>query len=311
MKKIFRALGLMFTIVVLNGCETIEMLVQKPEVSVNSVEIKSISFKELTLEMDLLVYNPNPISIDLESFDYDFLIEDASLIKGAAAEGLNLEAMGSSVVTIPFTVDYKDLYESVSTMLKEDESAYRVDTGFNFLLPVLGEQRIELSHEGQIPNVKMPRFNFKNLYVKSLGLMGADLVILMDVENPNAFDIGLNDFMGILEVNKQTWAELNITEAVDFNSKETGELGFQFRLEFLSMGRTVRDLLSKEQNLSYDFAGNILLDSSLPLMEEISLPLNIDGEVALLHPDTSGGEHSSRKIEDSIEANLINIFGRF
>lgn len=309
MKKLVRITVVLLFIFVFSGCNTVGMLVQKPEVTVSSVEIRSISFQNITLDMNLQLYNPNPIAVDLESFDYDFLIEETVFLRGNSSEGLNLAANGSSVITIPLTVDYKELYQAVSAMKGQDESAYRVDTGFNFLLPVLGEQRIELSHEGTIPNVRLPRFKFRNLYVKSLGLMGADLVILMDVANPNAFDIDLNGFAGILEINKQKWAELGITDPVDFTSGETGELGFQFRLEFLSMGRTVRDLLANQQNLNYDFSGDILLDSSLQLMEEMSLPLHFSGEVELLHPDTSGGEHSSRKIEDSIELNLINIFG--
>lgn len=311
MKKLYRAAAVLFVILGLSGCKTVEMLVQKPEVSVNSVEIRSISFQDITLDMEVLVYNPNPIGIDLESFDYDLLIEDSSLLKGSAAEGLSLEANGSSIITIPLTVNYKDLYQSVSSMREQDESAYRVDTGFSFQLPILGEQRIELSHEGKIPNVRMPRFSFESLYVKSLGLMGADLVILMNVDNPNAFGIGLNEFRGVLDINKQKWAELSAGEAVYFPAGGSGELGFQFRLEFLSMGRTVRDLLSKNESLNYEFVGNILLDSSLDMMKEVSLPLNISGGVDLLHPDTTGGVHSSRKIEDSIEENLLNIFGMF
>lgn len=312
MKKLSWAavlISVVFLILGLSGCETVEMLVQKPQVSVNSVQISAISFQDITLDMELNIYNPNPIAIDLESFDYDLLIEEASLLKGDAQDGLSLEANGSSLITIPLTVDYKDLYQLVSSMKEQDESAYRIDTGFNFILPIIGEQRIELSHSGTFPNVRMPRFSFENLYVKSLGLMGADLVVLMNIENPNAFDLGLNEFIGVLEINNQKWAELTTTNPVDFPAGEIGEIGFQFRLEFLSMGRTVRDLLSKNQTLNYDFGGNILLSSSLDMLKEASLPLNINGEIDLLHPDTTGGVHSSRKIEDTIQDNLINIFG--
>ncbi|MDC7232080.1 MAG: LEA type 2 family protein [Spirochaetales bacterium] len=311
MKKLLRKAVILLVVLGCTACETVEMLIQKPEVSVNSVQIQDISFNDITLNMELQVYNPNPVGIDLESFDYNLLIEENSLVKGLAGEGLALSAGGSSLINLPLTLSYEELYRSVSSLLDSDESEYRVDTGFNFLLPVLGEQRIELSHEGKIPNVRMPRFEFVNLYVKSLGLMGADLVILMNVENPNAFDVGLNKFTGALEVNNQNWAELSTLKAVDFPSKEQGEIGFQFRLEFLSMGRTVRDLLADQKALNYDFSGNISLDSSLDLMQEATLPLNISGSVDLVHPDTTGGEHSSLKIERSIEDNLINIFGLY
>ncbi len=310
-ERMIAAFGLLVLFVFLSGCETVQMLIQKPEVSVKSVKASAISFQEITLDMDLLIENPNPVGISLSSFDYGLMIEDQGLLKGTSGDGLDIEALGSSVVTVPLTVNFKELYAAVSSMLNQDESAYRIDTGFNFMLPVLGEQRVELSHEGTFPNIRMPSFSFKNLYVKSLGLMGADLIVTMEVENPNAFDVGLNGFDGEFRINKETWSQLSVNQSVEFASRGMGEIGFEFRLDFLSMGRTVRDLLTSSEPLNYDFTGEVSLDSSLELMSEALIPLNFQGGVDLVHPDTTTGEHSSIKIEDSIEKNLINIFGMY
>ncbi len=92
---------------------------------------------------------------------------------------------------------------------------------------------------------------------------------------------------------------------------ENLERGVGFRLEFLSMGRTVRDLLSREGALPYTFRGKMVLEApEVPLAEE-TLPLQFSEKVKLIHPDTTGGAHSSVKIEDSIEKNLIHLFGRY
>ena len=150
-RSIFRGFVLLAVMSVLSSCETVQMFIQKPEVSVKSVTTAALSFQEITLDLDLLIENPNPVGISLSSFDYDFLVEEQGLVKGSAGEGLDIAALGSSVVTVPVTINFKELYSAVSSMSGQDESEYRIDTGFNFMLPVLGEQRIELSMRVPFP----------------------------------------------------------------------------------------------------------------------------------------------------------------
>jgi LEA14-like dessication related protein len=313
MIPLFRKLAYITLILILAAsCASVKPVILDPEVSVTEVRVTELSFYEISLEMELLITNPNPLGIDLEGFDYDFLINDASFIRGNQEDKVSLAAHGKSSLVIPFTLNYQNMYQTMVSIRDSRESDYKIVTGLHFVLPVLGEQRLELAHEGQIPLIRLPRFSFESLYVSSLGLMGADIIILMKVQNPNSFDINLKEFQGVLKVNKQKWAELDVPETVFFPSEEWRDMGFQIRLEFLSMGRTVRDLLSGEEALFYDYQGQTLLESSLEGLKDAYLPLDVSGEIELIKPaSTIEGQHSSQKIEDTIEGNLLNIFGAY
>ncbi|WP_168203463.1 LEA type 2 family protein [Oceanispirochaeta crateris] len=295
-----------------SSCVSIKEIIQEPEVSIIDVSISELSYFDITLEMELLVSNPNPVGIQLAGLDYDLLLDEVSFIKGDQDDEITVAAGGTSTVVIPITMNYQNLYQTVSSLADSRDADYQIVTGLSFMLPVLGKQRLELSHQGQFPLVRIPRFEFESLYVSSLGLLGADIIILLKAQNPNSFELYLNDFEGTLNINKQKWAELKIPETLAFASDEWTDMGFQIRLEFLSMGRTVRDLLSGEDALFYDYQGDILLGSSLELLKEATLPMNLSGEIGLTKPSsTTEGQHSSEKIEETIADNLLNLFGAY
>jgi len=289
-----------------------ELIIQEPEVLETDLRITEISFTGVEMELNLVVSNPNPVGIELAGFDYNLLLAGASFLKGEQTEGVSIEADGTAPVTIPVTLDYETVYRTMASLGDAQETDYRLEAGLRFQLPVIGEKRLAVSREGTIPLVRAPRFSFEKVYVTDLGMMGADVIVLVDSVNPNAFDISLNEFKGLLEVNNQRWSEVNTPESVELLSGKTTEMGFQIRLDFLSMGRTVRDLLSGEKELFYEFTGESVLETSLDFMEEEALSVAITGEIDLLKPDnTTEGRHSSVKIENSIEDNLLNIFGSY
>ena len=60
------------------------------------------------------------------------------------------------------------------------------------------------------------------------------------------------------------------------------------------------------------FAGESLLETEVEFLEEEKLGLALNGEIELEKPDTTTkGAHSSVKIENSIEENLLHIFGHY
>ena len=294
------------------GCSSAPLLLQEPEITDITVSMTDISFEQVSLTVSVVIYNPNPVSLDLSRYSYAFSLEGNPLISGENAEGLNLSAGGASVVEIPITMVYKDLYETFEQLQGADEAAYRMDAEFSFSLPVLGDVVLETFKEGSVPLVKIPRFRFVSLHVKDLGMMGADIEVLMETENPNPFVLKQNHFEGDLIVNGERWATLSLPESLEIAPGEKGSFRFRIRLEFLSMGRTVRDLLSGEKRLFYSFPGMVVLDGDLELLDRELLDLSLEGEILLDKPDnTTEGQHSSEKIEDSIEDNLLHLFGRY
>ena len=261
----------------LAGCATLNDLIRKPEVSVIRVVPTGADFDHIDLEMELLVKNPNPVGISLAGYDYDLTVDGASFFQGSMNEALTLEANGSSTFKVPLTLNYKELFSSIKSLADETESAYRIETGFLFDLPVLGEQRMELSYEGTVPNIKIPEIRFGDIEVTRLGLTGADIRSRITLRNPNGFDFTLKELGAGLQVNGISWAELNQSQAVELPSGKEAELSYDFSLDFINMGRLVYKLITGEDRVSYDLQGKILLGTELPFFSEAELPLTLTG----------------------------------
>lgn len=282
MKKIWMILLSAGSLVLLlTGCASLEDFIRKPEVSVVRVVPTMADFRHIELEMELLVKNPNPIGISLEGYDYDLTIDGASFIKGRMDEKVNLEPEGSSVFKVPLSLDYTELYSSLKSMGDDTESAYEIATTFYFLLPILGEQQLKLSHEGTLPNIKVPGISLGKLEVTRLNFTGADIRAGLKISNPNGFDYTLKQMTAGLDVNGISWAQLAQSSPVLVPAGKEADLSYDFRLDFINMGRIVYRLIKGEDAVSYDLQGRLDLGSSLPYLGEMEMPLDLSGKIDL------------------------------
>ncbi len=281
-----------------------------PELALISEAPVMTGFRASVLSFSYEIYNPGAETLHVEGVESSLLL-DGRVVSSLSDGALVLEGGERKVLPLYFDLIFEELYREFPEFADLPGASWQLRTDCRYRGG--DEELLTLSSEedGEMVLVKLPRFDFESLYVKSLGLMGADIIILMNAENPNPFAVNMDALEGVLRVNDQRWTELASGKSVELPSVSLSQFGFQFRLEFLSMGRTVRDLLSRQEALAYLFDGAMAL-SSLPVSPEgEELPLVFSGNVEIIHPDTTGGAHSSVKIENSIESNLINIFGRY
>lgn len=312
MIKYMKSIIFLNTILFLSACTAIKEPVLPPEVLSSEVHITELSFRGISLVKTIVLSNPNGVAVELTTYDSDLLFEESSY-KSVNQDAHRILAPFETVtLTIPYDIDYNTLYQKMSSLENLTEFPYRINTDLQFTLTGEDLLTVSVSCDAVMPLVREPLYRFNSLYVKSLGMMGADIIVRMYALNPNSFDILLKDFKGKLVVNNENWSVLKITESVDLPAGKVGETVFNFRLEFLSMGKTVRDLLSGESELFYDFDGTSELNTAIPLLEEETLVLDLDGEIELYKPEsTKEGAHSSEQIEQSIEDNLLHLFGRY
>ena len=267
-------------------------------------------FTGAVLMNSIEIRNPNSEPLRLEGMESVLTLGGES-VHTRTEEGFILEGGERRVLPLVIDLNFDDLYRDFPVLGDAETAAWQIRTDCRWN-PADGESRsVSAAEEGEISLVRKPRFDFESLYVKSLGLMGADIIILMKTENPNAFAVNMDTLKGTLRVNDLRWTVLESGKSVELPAASMSDFGFQFRLEFLSMGRTVRDLLSRQEALDYLFGGDMTLSSARVSPGGEDLPLQFSGDVEIIHPDTTGGAHSSLKIENSIESNLINIFGRY
>jgi LEA14-like dessication related protein len=253
--------------------------IERPQVDFMAGRLTKLSFDAADFLFDLKIRNPNPLGVSLAGFDYDFLINGNSFLKGKQEKEVQIEAEGESTIQLPLSLRFVDLYRTFETLRDQDISTYRLDCGFSFDLPVLGLVSVPVSKEGDFPLLKLPTVNLDALKLKSLTLSGAELQLMVRLKNPNALSMMLERLQYQFEINGVRWISGDVKENVQVTSKGESLIEIPISLDFLQMGRSVYQILTGDRSLSYQFGGKLDLATSIPLLSQVSLPFDRSGSI--------------------------------
>jgi LEA14-like dessication related protein len=276
-------LSLLFIILVFTGCAELAKHADtiKPTARLAGARLANINFDKVDLVFDLEVENKNPITLDLAGLDYDFKVENQSLVSGVTAKAIKLKANGISPVELPVTLKFDDLKKLPGELWNKDKLAYDLQTTFNIMLPIIGNYAVPVSKQGELPVPKTPDIKIKDVKIKNLSFTSADLVAQVEVKNPNDFSMALKNFNYQLNVNQTKWGQGEITQSSNIPENGKGIIEIPVKLDLLSIGSAAAALLQKKAPLEYQLTGNATLDTGLELLKGYDLPIDIKGTTSL------------------------------
>lgn len=276
-----------FAVLIINSCAELNTIlksasVKKPVVTVDDVKMTNLTFQNIDLKFDLKIDNPNGIGINLAGFDYDFLLNNSSFIKGDNKEPVTIKEYGNSIVSIPISLTFQDIYNTYKNVSQKDSLNYALKTGLSFDLPVLGKTRIPISTEGMVPTIKLPSVSLASIKLDKLGFTSVDLVAAIKVDNPNAFDLGFDKFGYNLDIAGKKWLSGVSRKSVKVNNKQDTVLELPISLNVMQMGQSIINMISGDAKLDYNFSGNADLTTSIPLLKEYKFNYDKNGKIDIL-----------------------------
>lgn len=272
------------------GCSVINELassLQKPNVSVTDVRITGFSFSDIELTYDVTVDNPNAVSLQLMSYDYDLEINNRSFVKGDQKEQSRIEASGKSTFQVPMTLNFQDLYSTIKGLAGQDEADYAFSSTFAFDLPGLGRTEVPVNKKGTVPLVRLPDISVRNLEVSELSFTEATLALNMEFENPNGFGLNIQGFDYDLNVDGNQWAKGEALEKTSIAENETTQLQIPLTLNIAQMGTSVYRMLTGASQIDYELNGTFSVGTTHPLLGQTEFKFNRKGQIAV---DRSGGQ---------------------
>jgi LEA14-like dessication related protein len=102
--------------IVISGCSA---LPKNPEVSVAGVSVTSVSLSSLSLDVTLLVTNPNSFRITLKSLSFDVYYQSGNdwvYLSHGEEDGIVINP-GPNEVTVPVTVSSAELLRSLASLV--------------------------------------------------------------------------------------------------------------------------------------------------------------------------------------------------
>jgi len=256
MKK--TAAFLLITIVFIAGCSALRDFanIQQPSVDFNRVSIQSISFDGIDLLFDFEVNNPNQVGVDAAEYSYEFFINDNSFITGRQVENLRINRLSTSFVQIPVSLNYSEVMNTFSSLVRRDSLSYRIASEVQFDIPGLGRRMVPVSAAGELPIPRLPRVDFGGFDVKSLSLSGAEFELGIRVFNPNSFGLRMANLEYLLNVNGREWLDARLGDTIRLGAFEEDMIRIPIRLNASQMGSVLLEMMRGSTELQYNLSGS-------------------------------------------------------
>lgn len=269
MKKIC---ALLLSVLVFTGCQALQNLsdISKPSLSVSNVRVTDFAFDEIELTYDVAVDNPNPVALQMLSYDYDFDINNNDFIEGDQNRQLRIESSGQSSFQLPVRVNFQELYNLFTGLSGQDEANYNLAANLDFDLPGLGKTTIPLKKSGDIPMLKLPKINVSNLELNKVNFSEANLTLNLDVGNPNGFGLLLNALSYDLNVNGKNWIDGRDQPNMTIGQNDNGQLSIPISLNIAQIGTSVIQLLNNSNDVNFSLNGDIDFGADHPLFQNMN-----------------------------------------
>lgn len=268
-----------------SGCSVLEKSGAwvEPEVTVVASRLTGLTLNKAMLELELDVNNANHYAIVLGALDFQLNLQDVKVLAGQQLQGNSLAAGKSQKILLPLEVDFADLSRLVSNSGDLNALNYGVSGGMTFDLPVVGPLRVPYKTQGEIPVPRLPEFSLVGLEQKSLSLTGANLVVSLALDNPNAFDLLVNKLQYSLKLNGHSITSGSLTESIELAAAGKSQVDIPINLAFgFSSVSAFYDLLRKGGQLDYELDLNSDLGTSLPLLKSLPFDAKRVGKVQLV-----------------------------
>lgn len=153
----FRAAGLLavalsvaLALAACSGLGGLARVVQ-PNVDVTDVKVLGTTLTGADLLFQFRVDNPNAVALVLDEIGYRLRLNGEPLLNGRSAQQTRIAASGRSVVELPMTINYEDVYRVIRSLSGRQRPDYNLDADFQFNVPVLGAVTVPVSKRGEIP----------------------------------------------------------------------------------------------------------------------------------------------------------------
>jgi len=130
-KKIVLILGLISLLV---GCSSagIKGVVERPEVSIEKVEMGKLSLSGGSAKFLIKIKNPNRFPIPLSGFDYGLSLNGIEVANGTREQKVTIGGGESKVVAVPLVFSFSNIFHLLPNLINSRNLKYDLSGSIHF-----------------------------------------------------------------------------------------------------------------------------------------------------------------------------------
>ncbi|HGY92102.1 MAG TPA: hypothetical protein ENK43_13105 [Planctomycetes bacterium] len=260
----------------LTSCSTLNKMMDgdRPTAAVKGVSLEGLSLDGADLVFDVEIGNPYDVPLPLLGIDYELAHATKKFLSGRSDEGGTIPARRSRVIPLKTHVQFASLVALASDVKPGSVVDYVADIGLTVDAPVLGQLRLPLQKQGEVPIPNVPRISVDGIQWKELSLTRAAAAMNLSIENTNDFPIDLQDLLYQLKLGGMSVAESRVTEGVKFGKGESQSMQINFGLKPSDLGLAAFRMLTGS-GAGYELTGD--MDLATPF-GPLKLPYDAKGQ---------------------------------
>jgi len=265
---------------VFTNCQSLSSLINMPVLSLHSVEIININFKDAQMLCKVNVKNPNRFDIPFPEVGWELFVNTNSFIKGVIKNNEYIKANKTTIVEIPFSVEYSELFSAFTSLIESKNFNYKVALDAKFSFKDYVNKTFHLEHDGNIPIPKIPSVSFRSFVVKDMSLTKIDFEVSLEIENKNSFIMNVNNLSYNFVINNSQWSSGGL-QNTRLNADGKTVIPILFSVNSLNMVKDITLLITRGTDISYIFTGDLSLGADLPGLKDLGTSYNIKGTTKL------------------------------
>jgi len=252
----------------------------QPHAAVTNMRIARLDLARMTPAFALAVHNPNPVPLHISAVEYTLDVGTARVAQARHAAAFVARPRAAAAITVNVPVAFADLYDAVGGPRSAARCAYRFAAIVTCAADGRASVRLPAELRGTLPVIAAPVITLKSMRVDSLTREGANLIVTLNVSNPNAFEIAVNRLTYDLAMNNSPWARGAMPARVELPPQRASHVHVPVTLA-LATFRELPVLLARNEPSRYRLRGYVDAQTSLPELRTLTLPYDRSGVVNL------------------------------
>jgi LEA14-like dessication related protein len=276
--KSIKLLAVLCVVFIFTTCETVQTVLQEPVISLHSLELAKVNFTDAQILCKVQIDNPNVFDIPFPEIGWEIFLNANAFINGVVKNDQKIKGRNSTLVDIPVSFEYLYVFRTFASLLGSKSIEYKIPLALKFSIPILGYKIWRLEPQGVLPLPQVPKLNTPTVRIASSNLSMVELVVSMNVENPNTFSLPPPKIAFNYMVNNTSILRNSFENRTQLAASSVTPVMFGLAVHFTDVFRIIPSLINSSSastllDMSVDFGVPAFSSQKFNLQVPGSLPL--------------------------------------
>ena len=253
-----------------------------PKLNVATVNLVNLSDEGINLEAKVIIDNPFPSGLKLDSLEYAIFINDKEVIKSMYQDSLHIEAGDNSSFMLPITI-LKKKANKILVDLKNagvDSATYSLKGSAFLQSPLLPDNSFDFNLEKKLPLFQVVEVSVADIDLAKIGLEKVSVTVDLQIINQNKSNFDLTDLTFELQLGDNEVLQGHNKEPIPIEPEDTTRFPLAIQMDISESFESLFGLIEKGDDFSYDFQLNTTINSKNKAVNGGKIKVNAEGVIS-------------------------------